>query len=171
MVRGKRGRPKKGTDTIGENPIGEMVGLEQLGELVGLSQFQVKEYQKDGVFFRDENTKKFDTRKNILSIIRHYRDKTSGSDTQRLRKAKADLAEVELFERRGELITLDNAKERAIDVFGALSRDLEELPMKVAPQLNPTDPQHAYDILNDEIKRVFKNCRTRIAKRYKMNNV
>lgn len=168
-VKKKKKSYYKKFDWMGENPIPEWSGQIELAELVGITDKYIVEFKNKNIISRDETTNKYNTRKCLLDIIRYYREKTHGNHTNRLTKAKADLAEVELMERRGELILLDNAKARAIDVFGALSRDLEELPMKIAGQVNPTDPEHAFEVMNDEIKRLCKNVRAKLLKRYKIN--
>jgi hypothetical protein len=167
----KKNTPKKSRkkfDLMGENPIPEWSGQIALAELVGIGDQYIVEFKNQGIISRDETVGKYNTRKCLLDIIKYYRQKNRGNHANRLTKAKADMAEVELMQKRGDLIQLDVAKEKAIDVFGGLARDLDEMPVKISAQLNPTDPEHACEILEDEIKRIFKNCRNRLLKKYKL---
>jgi hypothetical protein len=57
------------------------------------------------------------------------------AERARLDAAKAELAELELAKRRGELIDPAEAERILIALFGALSQRLQAIPRKAAPEL------------------------------------
>jgi hypothetical protein len=64
---------------------------------------------------------------------------------------EAELAEIELKEKQGELVRADLVQKMGIDFILACKTKLLSLPKKLSPQLSPKDPKRAESLLEKGI--------------------
>ena len=91
-------------------------------------------------------------------MILYYKNMNSANDVLRLRKAQADKAELELDQIRGGLLSEDDAKEMITISLAPIRKSLEELPTRLCAKCNPTDPEHAYNVLRSDIDQIYENA-------------
>lgn len=118
---------------------------------------QVRNLEAQRVVTRDE-TGEFPTIDNLRNMILYYKNMNSANDVLRLRKAQADKAELELAQIRGGLLSEDDAKEMITTSLAPIRKSLEELPTRLCSKCNPTDPEHAYNVLRSDIDQIYENA-------------
>jgi hypothetical protein len=75
--------------------------------------------------------------------------------TAREKSSKVELQEFELAKRKGELVPKSELLQTLQTILEPLSKMLEELPNKLASNVNPDNPELAYKVLEEEIQNIF----------------
>ena len=76
-----------------------------------------------------------------------------------LYETKAQLAELQRQLKAGELVVMADVEGLLREWFGPVSEHIRTQPERLAPLLNPADPDHARRILEDERAAIFKKAK------------
>ena len=138
------------------NDQSSRIGAEQLAALTGLTDRRHRQIAKAG-FFPPPVRGTYETAATLRGLFRYYRESAHGGEALknakaeqelRIKKARAENAELDLAERRGDLIStaemLDAIRECALPI----RQRLDALPAEMAARCNPTDPQLAREALD-----------------------
>ena len=129
-----------------------------LADLLDLSQQRVGVLTKTGVLTRGSHG--YDLRAAVRSYVMFLRSKTGGltAERARLTKSQADLSELKLRERTGELV-LRAAVEKAVFASTRQARDqLQNIPSRTSGILAAeTNQQTIHAILTTEIHRSLES--------------
>jgi phage terminase Nu1 subunit (DNA packaging protein) len=129
----------------------ETVPLNDLAELLALSPRWVQQLAKRGIVPRAERGV-YELVPVVQAYVRWLRDRPErGSDRERHLKAKADLLELELARRRGEMVPLPMVQERLERVLGSMAATLNAAPSRYGPILSPGNPKRGQEILEQVV--------------------
>lgn len=76
--------------------------------------------------------------------------------TAKEKSAKIELTEFELQKKKGLLVPRDELTGTLRTVLEPLAKMLQQLPNKLSTQCNPTHPEVAYGVLEEEIQNIFQ---------------
>lgn len=112
-----------------------------IARLLDLTERRVQQLSREGVIPRGERGR-YDLVGSVRGYVRYLRDQAAraqdgvadfGAERARLIKAKADLAEMDAAQRRGDLLPATGVEEAWIAVLGRLRARLLVLPDRLAP--------------------------------------
>ena len=91
---------------------------------------------------------------------------TGDLEKERIRetRANADLKELELKEKQGELVSLAAVQEMMNTAMLPMRQRLNALPSEMASKTNPTDPEHARAQLNQWVDQALPLIREQLPK-------
>ena len=133
------------------------LNINTLAAICSLTDRQIRNLETQRVVTRDE-TGEFPTIDCLRNMILYYKNMNSANDVLRLRKAQADKAELELDQIRGGLLSEDDAKEMITYALAPIRKSLEELPTRLCAKCNPLDPEHAYNVLRNDLDQIYENA-------------
>jgi len=126
----------------------------ELGKYLGLTAVSVAALNKQGVLTRNE--KGYSLAESFQSYLR-YKTKT-GTDVERLAKAKADLAEIDVERKNVELIPTALCQNVCDKIVSEIAKGLDGLPNTLAAQIvNVSTVPEAKQILTKAIDKVRKD--------------
>jgi hypothetical protein len=140
------------------------VSQSDLAGFVNLSTRRVRDLEARGVFSRDRN-KKYDLQKSNHAFISYLKEQMEGTGNVsltdvRIRKeaAKAALTELDLQERKANLVPKDRAMEWLSLLVGTAKAHLWGLSKRLAgPMAIFTDPKEAEELMRLEIRTVLED--------------
>lgn len=136
---------------------------EQVARVYGVSVRTIQHWQRDGMPVTKD--KRYDIREiqQWRQIKRSKRQRQNDEGEQadvRYRKAKAELAEMQLYEKRGELIPRDVVERELVQISLAAKRALLALPRNLAPQLDGLDIRERESLLRLRIAEIASQFET-----------
>lgn len=147
--------------------MGKIVSQTEFAEIIGKSSEWVRQLAKQGLPSERTNGRgkgvMIDTAAAINWLISRERtkqipddeDSSLDSETRRLRAAQADLAELDLSERRGELAPVEDYLIASQEAMVIVASQMDGLPGRVASQLaGITDAAEIRQLLLDETRRI-----------------
>jgi terminase small subunit / prophage DNA-packing protein len=151
-----------GSVGIADRPIptctGRLVSQDELAEICGVSRQAVLDWQAAGLPHRPRSAigeaNQYDTAEVITWLVRHEIAKASGGETakDRLARVQADRIEIDIAERRSQLIDAKEAEDKLCAAVIATRVQLLQLPERLAGAMDHTASFEARrDILRDEI--------------------
>lgn len=134
-----------------------------LGKLFNLTERRIQQLAKEGVLPKAERGK-YDLIECTRAYIKYLQDRAFGKDaaptdyhSEKARDVKyqADLREMELAERRGQLIPLDAVTEEILEVSSIFASQIESISGRLANDLaRCDDPAVVHETLFSEMRRI-----------------
>jgi phage terminase Nu1 subunit (DNA packaging protein) len=143
---------------------GRAVDQGELALLFGVDIESVRLWQQEGMPFVPraaigaENG--YDSAQCLTWLIRREIRKAAGGETakDRLARLQADKVELEILEKRGQLVPLEDIEPAWLRIATAVRSQLLDLPAKLAPLLEATPGAEAKRaLLVEEVERVLSN--------------
>lgn len=170
--RRKRKPPQKQPSKISQksrkpkvsNADGVVVNTQdQVARIYGVSVRTIQHWQRDGMPVTKD--KRYDIREiqqwRQIKRSKRQRQKDDSEEWEtRYRKAKAEMAEIQLLEKRGELIPRGVVEKELVQISIATKRALLSLPRVLAPQLDGLDVREREAILRTRIAEVASQFET-----------
>lgn len=100
----------------------------------------------------------------IAEIFRAVTGGDMAAEKLRRERAEADLAELEVHEKRRTLIPREECAEFIIATFGPVREQMLGMPGQMAPLVNPSDPEHARAQLQVFADNFMRHCREKVPK-------
>lgn len=121
--------------------------ITMIARLLDLTERRVQQLSREGVIPKAERGR-YELVGAVRGYVRYLRELALkadlgtadyGAERARLVKARADLAEMEAAQRRGELVPAEEVQEAWRDIVARLRARILVIPDKIAPQLHETD--------------------------------
>jgi phage terminase Nu1 subunit (DNA packaging protein) len=77
-------------------------------------------------------------------------------------RAQADIAELEAKQKQGETVDMAEAAAWVRATLNPVREQVLAMPGKLAEAVNPSDPVHARELLDDWAKRFLEHCRANL---------
>lgn len=128
---------------------GAGVPASQVADLLEITVRRVQQLAQEGVFPKSGRDS-YPMVACVRAYVGYWRDRAEGrqatgldAERKRERAAKAEMAELDLAERKGELIRAGVHREVLMDVFQEVRSSLLNLPVVVSPELVGLDSERA----------------------------
>ncbi len=133
----------------------------ECAEWLDISERRFRELLDEGVLTRADKGA-YDHRAVVHQYIRHLREVAAGrggataqavkaDEDARLAKARADLAEMELAEKRGELVPVDQIGDALNSAVQIMRTRVLAIPTKAAPRVGAKDVAAAEGVIRAEV--------------------
>lgn len=134
--------------------MAESVTTKTLARVLNISERRVQQLKKEGMPGSRNKWPLFPALHWYLDFLRSGQPVgTAADERRRLEKAKADMAELDIEERRRELIKIKAVQDDIRKVFAALRQELLGLPGRLAAQLAAvSSPRKVKAIVNEEVR-------------------
>ena len=134
------------------------VSQKDLASWLGLGARHIRSLTTSGVL--EQSPKGYDLRAAIHSYLTFLRSKTGtvSDERSRLLKAQADMAELKVRQRKGELVMKSLVRQKTFDLTRQARETLHNLPSRLSGILAAeSDQQRIFAFLTDEIRLVLED--------------
>lgn len=155
----------------------------ELAEILGVSARTIRTWQKEGMPAGGDRTRrKYDTRACLTWVLENkFGDRPTEVDGEppdpsykearaREKAAKAQVAELDLMERKGELIPVSVYKDELADVLTSVRSRLLNLPGRLSRELaDASDPEAAERIVEQGVREALEELQRAYRERAQAN--